>query len=268
MNYKREQANQNIQNGNFSSALELLEELISDGESDAGIFHMAGQCCRYLNDIKISVYYHKKAVELDSEYPSFQLALGIAYQLNEQYQEAHDVLSNLILNNQKWDSIDLAFNSLALTQKKMGLFERAEKNYEQAIKILLFNMISSLSNSENNEILTIKSTTYDLWVEYAIESAIVFSQTFDDTIDSIAFPKTTKNEYKGLYWNVEEINSKKVLLFLPNFFATIRKNLILNPSYFNLIGNISSVLKELKNKPEAEKYLTEANELLSEYQSI
>lgn len=264
MNNKREHINKLMQSGDFSHAIILIEQLMDSGELDAGIFHMAGQCHRYLNDIQTSIYFHEKAVAIDSKYPSYQLALGIAYQLNEQYQEAHDVLSNLILNNQEWDDLDLAFNSFALTQKKMGLYERAKKNYEQGIKFYLSNTMKSLVNSKDNEILEIKDTTYNLWLEYITESSIYFTQDFDNTIQSMGFPEIYK--YQGLYWRVEEENDKKTIFFFPNFLATMRKKIISDPTFFNFIGNIGSVLQESGDTVEAEKYFTEANELLSEYE--
>ncbi len=268
MNNKRKQVIKRMQNSDFSNALKLIEQLIDEGERDATIFYMAGQCSRYLNDIKTSIFYHEEAIKLNSENPSFQLALGIAYQLNEEYKEAHDVLSSLILNNQEWDDLDIAFNSLALTQKKMGLFDRAEKNYHQGIKIFLYKIMNSLSNSKNNEIMEIKPTTYNLWLEHVVETAIIFSRTLNDKIDSVAFPETADDNHQGLYWTIEKTDNKNVLLFLPNFLGTVRYYLTYDPSYFNLVGNIGSTLQELDNNLESKKYLTEANELMSEYQAI
>lgn len=123
---KRNQANKCMQQGEFNKALYLLKELCNDGEIDSGLLYMIGQCYRYLDNYQESIKYLEKAL-INSNDPSIKLALGIAYQLNEQYETSLTVLEDLILNNQEWNSLDLAFNSFALTLKKIGQFERAKK---------------------------------------------------------------------------------------------------------------------------------------------
>lgn len=264
MTNSRELIIQKMNDNNFVDALSLIEQSISNGEKDAGMYNMAGQCCRYTDDMINAVYYHKRAVDLNPKYPSFQLALGISYQLNGQFNLADEVLSSLISNNQEWDSLDVAFNSLALTQKKMGLLDKSKKNYNQSIKLFLFNIMTSLSNSKDNEIIKVKPTSFNLWFDYSVETASIFAQTFED-IDSISFPKSSNEKYKGLYWAIEIIDEKKTLLFLPNFFGVLRQYLKYDPGYFNTIGNISSVLEEDKDLLLSKKYLTEAREIMNEY---
>ncbi len=268
MSERRNRAIELMNNNMFTEALVLFTELIDEGNDDSGLYHMAGQCYRYTGDIQNAITYHKKSVEIDPKYPSYHLALGIAYQLNEQYKESHEVLSDLILNHQQWENLDLAFNSVALTQKKMGLYERSKKNYEQGIKVHLRNIMQTFVNSKDNEVLNIEPTTYNLWYEYAIESALYFAMSFDEDIGGIGFLEKEDSQNKGLYWTVKEIDSSKTLILLPNFFAKIREELPLDSGYFNFIGNLSSVLKENGDTNEAEKYLMEANEFLDEYNSM
>ena len=265
----REIANQKMQNGNFKEALTLFEQLINSGENDSSLFYMIGQCYRFLHNYKLAVKYLKIAFEKDKTIPSFQLALGIAYQLNENFDESIETLKQLILNNQEWEDLDLAFNSLALTLKKVGLYERALKNYEQSLKFFIMNITKSLLNIKDNPIINFSPTTNNLWTQYLIESAIIFSQTFEN-IDNVAFPSDVGNynSYEGLYWVIENINGKKTLLFLPNYFGIVKQYLTIDPSFFNTIGNMSTVYKELGMDTESQKYLTEAKEIMEEYNQL
>lgn len=265
----REIANQKMKNGNFKEALTLFEQLINSGENDSGLFYMIGQCYRFLNNYNLAVKYLKIAFEKDKTIPSYQFALGIAYQLNENFDESIETLKQLILNNQEWQDLDLAFNSLALSLKKVGLYERALKNYEQSLKIFIMNITNSLLNSKDNPIINFSPTTNNLWMQYLIESAIIFSQTFEN-INNVAFPSDVGNynSYEGLYWVIENINGKKTLLFLPNYFGIIKQYLAINPSFFNTIGNMSTVYNELGMNTESQKYLTEAKEIMEEYNQL
>lgn len=123
-----------------------------------------------------------------------------------------------------------------------------------------------LDNSIHNTKLEIMPTQHNLWFDFVMESANIFSTTFEN-VDSITFPENQDEKYGGLFWIIEKTNGKNVLMFLPNFFAILRYIISIDPGYFNTVGNISSVLKELKKDGEANKYLSEAQVLFEEYSS-
>ena len=57
---------------------------------------LAGQCCRYLNDIDGAIDHPSRAAKLKKDSPPIFLALGIAFQLNTQWDDAIEVFRRAI----------------------------------------------------------------------------------------------------------------------------------------------------------------------------
>ena len=262
----RDHAMELMDENRFREALLLFQKMIQTGHSDWGIFYMAGQCCRLINDLDGAISYLSQADKLNPEDPTILHALGISLQLKKSFHEAIDKFRKAIEVD---PNFELAYNSLALTQKKMGELEKALHNYDAGAKALARRIVKAMRNKSSNKIFKHKDINYSLWLEYAIHGA-VSSSALEKDIQGIAWPtgemaiKEERTEfYKGFYW-VDQLNDekKKYRLFLPNYFNTFRVTLGQDSAYANLIGNRGTVLELLGQDEEAQKHFDEADYFL------
>ncbi|MCG2830394.1 MAG: tetratricopeptide repeat protein [Desulfobacteraceae bacterium] len=262
----REQAIELMDQQKYAEALTLFQDLICHNPGDWALYYMAGQCCRFLNDLTGAIEYLRKSIEINPKEPSVLLALGIALQLNKQYEVAVDVLKLAI----EVDSdFELGYNSLALTQRKMGQLEKALDNYDAGAKALARRIVKNMKNSRANKILKHKDTSHNLWVEYAAYG-MLYLCCLTDSIDYNGWPtgeqavEEEKTErHAGLYWvDRQSVDGKTVRLFLPNYFNTFREILRSNRTYSSLIGSRGTVLEMLGRHSDAEKHFEEASEFL------
>lgn len=250
----------------FSSALLLLHEAIDKDASLWNAWYLAGQCYRFLNEIESSIKYLSRATELKGDESSIFLALGIAFQLNLQWDEAIKSFRRAI----EIDSdFVLAYNSLALTQKKSGELDKALHNNEAGLYALARQNIKAMCNDRKNPIFKYRETIGKLWSEYA-SYAMIYSVSSEENIRGVtwltgiqAFEEERTEQHSGLYW-IDTPNDKGdlVRLFLPNFFARFQKFLKKDSTYSNLIGNRGSILEMLGRHEEAAHHFDEASEFL------
>lgn len=261
-----EKANFLIGQSAFSDALELLEDCITNGDGGWNEIYLAGQCYRFMGDFDSAVRNLKEAVSLKDDIPEIWLALGIAFQIQENFQEAISSLETAVTLNPDYD---LAYNSLALTHKKNGDLKKASELYEEGIKALSRGIVSKLINKKENPINKHENLEPALWWEYACYGAVYLS-AFDDQIQDVLFPtadmalrEETNETHMGYYWeNKETIDGELGRLYLPNFFNTFREILRSDRSYAQLTGNRGTVLQQLGNREDAEKHFMEAEEFL------
>ena len=83
-----EQAIERMQRQRFGEALPLLHGAIEEDPSQWNAWYMAGQCCRFLNDIDGAITHLARAAELKADGAPVFLALGIAYQLQTRWADA------------------------------------------------------------------------------------------------------------------------------------------------------------------------------------
>src|SRR5438132_10599146 len=142
----REGAIASMKAGRFDQALQKLRQLIASGEDDLGVWYMAGQCCRFLGDLDQAIGYLSEAsrrkADKTAEAATF-LALGIALQLKERWQEAVNALIRAIEIDPE---LQMAYNSLALTQKKRGELDKALHNYDAGVKALARGIVKGMRN--------------------------------------------------------------------------------------------------------------------------
>lgn len=227
----REQVISLMRQQKFEDALFLLKKLLINDTKDAGLLYMAGQCCRFLEDFKGAINYLKNAISINPREPSFFLALGIAQQLNCEFNEAIEAFR---IGIEIYPDFDMAYNSLALTQKKMGDFKYALHNYDAGVKALTRRIVKNLNNSRSNKIIKHRDSRHNLWVEYASFGALYLCAT--NNIDSLAWPtgeqaleEETTERHAGLYWDDQRTREgKTVRLFLPNYFNTFGETLSLD----------------------------------------
>ena len=264
---KRDEAIVLMNQKRFADALVLFKQLLVSDANDWGLLYMAGQCCRFQNDLKGAIHYLKRAVAINVREPRIMLALGIAQQLNREYIDAIKSLKQAIEFDPDYD---LAYNSLALTQKKTGDLENALHNYDAGVKALSRSIVKNMNNSRANTIYKHRDSRQNLWAEYAVFGAMYICSTTDG-IDNVAWPTAEQvaeeelaEQYSGLYWTDHRTNdNKNTRLFLSNFFNTFRETLRKDATYSNLIGNMGTVFELLGQQTEAKKHFEEAEDFNS-----
>jgi tetratricopeptide (TPR) repeat protein len=262
----RDKAFQLVQEGKYDEALSLFRSVIESDPSDWNSIYLAGQCCRFLNDLDGAISYLRKATDINPNEGSVWLALGISCQLKGNWDDSIDALKNALHIDPDYV---LAFNSLALTQKKMGKLENADHNYGAGTKALARCIVKGMTNDLDNQILPHKNSRNDLWSEYAMYGAM-FLATNEDDIESVAWPTADMAEdeartqkHKGLLWaDQKDSDGDSFRLFLPNYFNTFHRTLHINRSYSELMGNRGLVLDMLDKQEEAQKHFQEAEEFL------
>ena len=266
MEDERETAFSLVQAGEFEKALPILEAIVDGDPSDWNAVYMAGQCWRFLGDFDKALELLHIAVSLNQNEPSVLLALGVAQQLAEQYSEALVTLKRAIGLNPDYV---MAFNSLALTYKKVGELQKAKEIYEEGIKALSRQIVKRLENNRRSQIFKHSDLGASLWIEYALFGATYIS-TLDSAVDSVAFPsgelaakEEAEETHAGLYWiDQQGADRKKTRLFLPNYFNTFMRVLCGDRAYAELTGNRGTVLDMLGEQEDAQKHFQEATAFL------
>ena len=261
-----EQAIELMKAQRFDAALHLLHKAIDQDPSHWNTWYLAGQCYRFGNDLDNAVTYLEKAVELKPDEPSVLLALGIAFQLNDCFTEAINAFRYAIEIDPDYE---LAYNGLAVTQKKQGELELALHNYDAGAKALSRRIVKSLRNDRSNMIFKHLDIEHHLWLEYAAYGATYLCSINED-IQRMAWPtgeQAMREEltegHEGLYW-IDQFDSESnlVRLFLPNYFNTFRETLRQDNTFSNLIGNRGTILKKLGRYEEANQHFNEAEYFL------
>ncbi|MBM3978214.1 MAG: tetratricopeptide repeat protein [Planctomycetes bacterium] len=259
-----DQAIEYMKRQRFGEALPLLRRAIDQDPSLWNAWYMAGQCCRFLEDLDGAIEHLSRAAELKKDEAPIFLALGIAFQLRAQWGQAIESFRRAIEIDPDYE---LAYNSLALTQKKQGDLDEAFHNYDAGAKALARQIVKAMRNNRNSPILKHRETVGTLWAEYATYAALYLVSTADG-ISDIAWPTGAQaleeertEKHAGLYWtDVPNDKRETVRLFLPNYFNTFRESLRRDIAYSNLLGNRGTVLELLGHLDEARQHFDEATE--------
>ena len=248
----------------FDEALPVLHRVIDQDPSHWNAWYLAGQCCRFLNDVDGSVKHLSRAVELKSDEPAIFLALGIAFQLSTQWGNAVEAFHRAIEIDPDYE---LAYNSLALTQKKRGQLDEALCTYDAGAKAMARRIVKALRNDRTSPIFKHRDWGRALWLEYALYAAMYLA-SMSEGIDSVTWPTGNQaaeeertEEHGGLYWiDVASDKGETVRLFLPNYFNTFQGAVKRDVTYSNLIGNRGTVLELLGRHDEAQEHFGEATD--------
>ena len=262
-----DQAIQLMQARRFSDALRLLLRAGEEDPSSWSTWYMAGQCCRFSNDLAGAVTHLTRAVSLNPTDPGVFLALGIALQLTQRYQQAIEALQAGVRLDPDYE---LAYNSLGVTYRKMGQLAAAADSYENGLKALSRQIVKTLTNSPDNPIAPPMLTTAgQLWVEYCMYGAMYLCSSAPQ-VARLAWPTGSQaieeervHHHKGLYWS-DSTDAKGAMtrLFLPNYFNAFQRALRRDGTYANLLGNRGTVLDLLGKAEEGERHVREAEEFL------
>ena len=249
----------------FGEAIVLLKEVLTNDAADWNAWYLIGQCFRFLNDFDAAVECLKRASELARDHkPAALLALGIAYQLKGEFQNAIETFVKAIDFDQNYV---IAYNSLALTYKRLEQHEHSAEVYKCGIQALARKFVLNLNNEPSNRIFKHQNTSSKLWIEYATWGAAYLVCVKFPTSTSLLLPSgiTAQEEelnetHNGLYWIEQPRESGESSCYvLPNFFNTFREHLRGNNLYVTLTGNRGLVLELLGKAEEAELHFREAS---------
>lgn len=260
----RDRAIDLMESGNYQAALESFELLIAGGDRDWLLLYMAGQCARFTNNIPLALSYLKHAAKLNQAEPQLFLALGIAYQLCGQLRESEDVLRKALELDTGMGS---AYNSLGITQKKMGKLDLALHNFEEGINALSRRIARTMKNQRESKIFPQPDVLGTRWMQVAMNGAIYLCANDADisqlawTTGEQAIQEARTKAHAGLFWKDSgDARGTKTRLFLPNFFNTFCAILRQEQTYGIYLGNLGSVLDLMGKPSEAEVCFSEAVE--------
>ena len=263
----RQQAIELMRLGQFQKALGCFENLLVSDSTDWSVYYMAGQCARFSKEMPKAKSFLQKAISLNNSEPSVYLAYGIALQLSddlqmsvEAFRSALELDSNLVL----------AYNSLGLSQKKLGKLDLAKHSLEEGLRALSRNIAVGLVNQRSSPVVAHPSSEAPYWTKVAIGAAMFLSAR-EPSISKLAWPsgemaaeEARTRKHGGLFWTDQSGGNESITrLFLPNFFNSVFRILKNDPTYANLLGNLGSVIDLLGDSETAQSHYAEANEFLS-----
>jgi len=156
---------------------------------------------------------------------------------------------------------DPAHAGLAVCQRELGEFEKAEKNLEGAFHAMarVWAKRARAKNSIESPIYACRVLGANRWVEHATFAAIFLAT--HDQIGGVALPTSetaeqelSERRYGGLYY--EDRRDKKGMTrhILPNFFDSFREWLVGSPTYPGTCHAMRSVLLRLGRVEEADEF--------------
>jgi tetratricopeptide (TPR) repeat protein len=253
-----------FQSGDVRQGLSLASDAVDQNPNDWHCHYAVGVCLRQLKQYSDACNAYENALRLDAKQPPVLLALSIARQLNSELEKS---VSAAKLAIELDSDYYLAYNTLGMTRKIQGDFEKASLNYEAGAQALARSIVKKLVNRKENSSFPHVETTHNLWLPYAMKSALFTTET--DGLERMLLPTSEMAERyynsqsnDGWLWeDVIDAAEKKSRLFLPNFFGTMFFMLKNEPAFRNFLGNRSTVLMAMGDTEEAEKHLLEVDEL-------
>ena len=253
-----------LQAGDYRVARVKLLNVTRKHPENWNAWYLLGQCHRVLGNLLEAVDCLERSAKLKPNEPHVFLALGIANQLLERWDDA---VESFRLALEIDPDFYLAINSLAMTQGLRGELDKAAHNYDFALKTLVRGLVMGLENSPTNERWPFPQFYCGLWFEHATDASL-FRAVKEGagrytwmTGDSAAVEER-EQAYEGLYWQDSPMsNGKFSRLYLPNFFNTLHARLRRHPAYALLLRNCGNALSRVGRLEEAAKHLEQAEEL-------
>jgi tetratricopeptide (TPR) repeat protein len=248
--------------GHYDAALVEFLRAASAHPTDWSAWFWAGQCERFSQRFSSAYDYLVRARQLQPEEKSILLALGIVLQLMERFQESVATLAQAIELDE--DFVE-AWNSLGVTQRKMGELDKALHNYDAGTKALARHFVRTAINSSSAPIIPYEDVAGTRWIECASFGAL-FCIADSPHIQRAAFPtgesamhEMRSGEQGGLLWVDSHDVWDRYRLFLPNYFHTFREYLRKGGVYHNLIGNQGAIHEQRGEAQLAQEYYREAS---------
>jgi tetratricopeptide (TPR) repeat protein len=215
-----------FQQGHYDAALIEFVRAVSAHPADWTAWYWARQCERFSDNLSSAHDYLARARKLVPEEKSVLLALGIVLQLMERFQESVATLAQAIELD---EDFAIAWNSLGVTQRKMGELDKALYNYDAGTKALARHFVRSAINSVSAPIMPFEDVPGTKWIECATFGAL-FCIAESPHIQRAAFPTgesaiqgMRSAENGGLLWVDSPDVWDRCRLFLPNYFHTFRE---------------------------------------------
>lgn len=255
-----------LRRGDYLGGYESFMAATRQTPGDWYVWYGAGQCARFLGRIGEARALLARAAALDGRQTTVLLALGITEQLSGSYEEAVDTLVRAIDLDEDFAP---AYNSLALTQRKMGELEKALHNYDAGTKALARTFVRALANEAGSRIVPFRMVQGERWLECAVFGAFFHaSEVMPASGVSWLSGEQTKRalrsgEYGGLMYFDQPGAEGTTRVFLPNYFCSFQEYLRSGGIFANLIGNQGTCLDLLGRHEEAEAYFEEARDFAS-----
>lgn len=264
MSEKSELAVQLIERGDLNEARKIVFRAAREAPNDFHTHYAVGLYLRSVGDFEQACRAQENANRLQPRNPWTLLALAIARQKMDNLDGSVSALKECLDAD---PNFVLGFNTLGMTQKLMGDYDKAAHNYDAGAFTLAKNIAFSLRNDASTQRFTLGGSRNDLWVDYAVRAALSLTAEAAG-IDVAAFPNSDvaqrdmdPSEFQGLFWQDGLAQDQKVSrLFLPNFFNALFASLKADGMYSVLMGNRSTVLELLGRQEESHTCLEEAED--------
>ena len=170
-----------VNNQKYDEAIIHLNQFIKEDKKNWNAWHLLGQAYRYKGDLDNAIICHKNAYFLNKETPSILLALGIAHQINKNYIGSLNALKKAIKLDEYYT---IAYNSLALTYKRMGDLDKSLDAFETGINTIAQKFFLTLTNSKQNRIYKHQDIG-GMWVKSAIQLVLIRTHTVRQLMEAI-----------------------------------------------------------------------------------
>ena len=244
----------------WDEAIVAFQHVLKENPKSSGTWYMLGQCHRFSDEIDGSIQALKNAISLNDKEAPFFLALGIAYQLAEKYEDSLDALTEAARIDPDYS---LAYNSAAITRRKMGDHKRALEIYDLSIQAHLRKFLRNYQNTETQEPYGFINLGGELTTKYILTAAIEHAAMSD--IDKVLLPTEldVPKSYAGLLW-IDEADGivftleKGSRYYTANFFDTLKVFLGSSVDYWNTLANKSRIFQDLGDLDECNNHLNES----------
>jgi tetratricopeptide (TPR) repeat protein len=252
-----------LQRGDIKAAGEIAYEAITRFPSDWHGYYALGQAFRYSNRFVEACGALEAAFELEPRDTSLLLALAIARQLSGQLASSIEALRVCLEIDPDYA---LAYNTLGMTQKLKGEYDKSIHNYDAGAKALARCILREMTNSRSSRRYPLQRSRSDLWADYAIYAALY--SVARDSIEELSFPTGEMAEednriqrFEGWFWiDTHDASGKSNRVICPNFNSYFSVRLRADSLYANLMGNRSTVLRLVGQEEEAQRHLEEAQD--------
>jgi len=245
----------------WNIASQYFIKSLEKDEGQAHVNYMLGQCFRFLSDYPRAIEKLSLATQMENGHKEWFLALGIALQLNEQLEESLDALRKANILDKDYD---LAYNSAAITFRKLGDFEKATSVYDMCAEAIIRKFLFTARNIREQQPSVFFETSTSIYVDYTLKAMLEHSARTG--IKKVIFPteelaaaEYKEQKYGGLLWVDDETSEGSRRLYLPNCFDNVRSMLASSQLYYMCLENKSQALHELGEDSLARECLREAS---------
>jgi tetratricopeptide (TPR) repeat protein len=136
-----------LSSGQLEEAYQLARNAVQQNSNEYHAHYALRECLRFARDYPKACAALSRANELAPRQPPVLLALAIARQLNAEYPAAIDAIRLALEIDPDYV---VAYNTLAMTQKLMGAYEKSAHNYQEGLKALARTIVKSMHNAEDS----------------------------------------------------------------------------------------------------------------------